>query len=369
MSKERFISREVDAASPMTHKARRLTPTASSGSIAVLKVIDLGKLSYDTPVGDYLPAFKNPVVVDRTSTLNTTFKPAQTTVTVKHLLNFSSGLFYPVIKDDLFSLPMAYTSKEVHAAADPLSEYFKILLGPLPGVPLKFEPGTDFIYGWSSDMLGFLVEKVSGQNLEQFCKTHFFDPLGMKTSFHLTPELKKRLVELSFRNENGELCKWNNQITTIEHDPSKVKLYYGGIGIYTSMRDYLKLLRHILQIKTDYPVSNPILKKETVETMFTPALTGKGSESLSTFIMMPGLQWSTALAVCTEDWPERRRKGTAFWGGWAGTEHFIDPTTGIAMVFGIQVAPTRDIESLKLKAQMEAVLYAALEPSRLPNRL
>lgn len=94
----------------------------------MLKLIDLGKLSYDTPVGDYLPAFKNPVVVDRTSTLNTTFKPAQTTVTVKHLLNFSSGLFYPVIKDDLFSLPIAYTSKEVHAAADPLSEYFKILL-------------------------------------------------------------------------------------------------------------------------------------------------------------------------------------------------------------------------------------------------
>ena len=100
------------------------------------------------------------------------------------------------------------------------------------------------VYGWSSDVLGFLVEKVSGQTLEQFwyanltnpledgcwtlssspsliSKENIFGPLGMKTSYYLTPDLHQKLVGLSFRDAEGKYNVWNDQLKIIEQDPSK----------------------------------------------------------------------------------------------------------------------------------------------------
>lgn len=96
--------------------------------LAALKLIDLGKITVDTPVGDYLPEFRNPIIVDQTSTQKTAFRPAKVVVTVKHLLNSSSGLFYPPKIGDLSSLHKGYTSKDVHQAADPVAEFFRIII-------------------------------------------------------------------------------------------------------------------------------------------------------------------------------------------------------------------------------------------------
>jgi CubicO group peptidase (beta-lactamase class C family) len=248
-----------------------------------------------------------------------------------------------------------------HAGGDPISQFFQVVIGELPALPLKFEPGTDFVYGWSADVVGFLVEKISGQTLEQFCKEHIFDPLGMTASFFLTPELKERAVNLAYRDESGILHPWADQLDIIEQDPRKVRVHLGGVGLYTSMRDYLKLLRHLMQIHDGQQVPNAILKAETVHDIFVPMLPEKGVESLSEFVMTEGTSWSTALAVCTTDLPGRRRKGSVFWGGWAGTGFFIDPTTGIAVVFGVQVAPTRDIELYRVATQLESTLYEGLK--------
>ena len=102
--------------------------------------------------------------------------------------------------------------------------------------------------------------------LIKISKENIFDPLGMKTSFLLTPDLKERAVNLAFRDSNGTLNPWANQIELIEQDPTKgmqkqtispwgvwslswsVRVFYGGAGLYSSMRDYLKLLRHLMQI-------------------------------------------------------------------------------------------------------------------------
>ena len=101
-------------------------------------------------------------------------------------------------------------------------------------------------------------------------KEYITGPLGMGSSFYLTPELKRRLVNLSFRDSAGGLNPWANQVNIIEQDPSKgglirapiscsscvsltascpsVRLHLGGVGMYSSMRDYLKILRHLMQI-------------------------------------------------------------------------------------------------------------------------
>jgi len=333
-------------------------------SLAALKLVEQGKITFDTPVADYLPQFRNPVIVDRidsTDPQKTSSKPAKTVVTLKHLLNFTSGLFYPNPIERDHNMTKGCSSKEMHLAEDPTSEFFRIITGDLPGVPLKFEPGTDFVYGWSSEVTGFLVEKVSGQTLEQFFKEHFFDPLGMKTSFFLTPDLKERAVDLAYRDAKGTLHPWANQLDIIEQDHTKVRVLLGGIGLYSSMRDYLKLLRHLLQINAGREVPNAILKAETLHSIFVPALPEKGIKSLSEFITIEGTSWSTALAVSTADSPGRRRNGSVWWGGWAGTSYFMDPKTGIAVVLGVQVAPVGDVELYKVAYQLESTLYQGLK--------
>ena len=132
--------------------------------MAALILVEQGKISLDTPVADYLPQFRNPIIVDRTDTTDpqkTSFKPAETVVTLKHLLNFTSGLFYPTEPDG--NMTKGCSSKEMHLSDDPTSEFFRIITvrllslthpflrgihvkpfykGDLPGIPLKFEPGT-----------------------------------------------------------------------------------------------------------------------------------------------------------------------------------------------------------------------------------
>jgi CubicO group peptidase (beta-lactamase class C family) len=211
--------------------------------------------------------------------------------------------------------------------------------------------------------LGFIVEKISGLTLHQFCKQHILDPLGMESSsFYLTPNLRERLVDLTFRDNGGPHQHWANQMEIIEQDPDKVRLLLGGAGIYSSMRDYLKILQHLLQIKVGYPITNPIFSRETVEQIFTPALTEQGSKSLSDFSNNPGTQWGAALAICTEDWPQRRRKGSAFWSGVLGTKGIIDPTTGIAVVFGSQLMTPQnfDLDVFNTWTRLEELIYAAI---------
>jgi len=182
-------------------------------------------------------------------------------------------------------------------------------------------------------------------------------------SFHLTPELKQRLVALAYRNEDGSLGPWTGQVNVIEQDSEKVRLHLGGVGMYSSMRDYLKLLRHILQINAGRLVPDALFKAETVHQLFVPALTNIGSEALSAMVMVPGTQWGTALAIATEDRPQRRKKGSIWWGGWAGTEHFIDSESGIAAVFGVQVVPVPDLKTVSVWSKLEALIYAALNTS------
>jgi len=328
--------------------------------LAALKLVEQGKITFDTPVGDHLPQFRNPIIVDSTDTQKTSFKPAKTVVTLKHLLTFTSGV-YTCRNPDSGRISECHCSKELHRSNDPTAEFFRIVTGDFPALPLKFEPGTDFTYGWGPDALGFLVEKISGQTMEQFCKEHFFDPLGMKTSFLLTPDLKERAVNLAFRDANGTLHPWANQIEIIEQDPTKVRAFFGAIGLYSSMRDYLKLLRHLMQIHAGRHVPDAILKAELVHGIFVPALPEKGVKSLSEFIGNEGTSWSTALGIVTTDIPGLRRKGSAGWGGWAGTGFFMDPTTGIAAVFGVQVAPSPDTEALKVILKLERTLYEGLK--------
>ncbi|KAJ7500942.1 beta-lactamase/transpeptidase-like protein [Mycena galericulata] len=341
-------------------------------TIAALQLIEQGKIQLDTPVEQVLPELANPVIVtgyDAAGKVAST-TPAKSKITFGQLLNHTSGLDYGVDGTTPASgIAIAY-SHSYKSDKDGVSTFFKILKGSLPGIPLKFEPGTDFAYGFSSDCAGFIVERLSGKSLEEYFQEYIFAPLGIKSaSFYLTPTLKERLLPLSYRTKSGQIERWNAP-SVIDHDPANVNVHFGGIGLYSSQKDYLAILRHLLQIQAG-SATNPILSLASVKALFDPTLTtAAGKVSLNTIVdavlnkylgIPPGAsQFSRALLVNTVDVPGARRKGSGSWGGWANTSYFIDPTTGVAVVFATQLAPVFDDKHGQLYGLLEKELYSSL---------
>ena len=97
-----------------------------SCQLAALKLVERGKIAFDTPVSDYLPQFRNPIIVERTTNTRekNNFRPAETVMTLRHLLTMTSGLFYPTEP----GLPKGYSSKKIHHSEDPISEFFRVII-------------------------------------------------------------------------------------------------------------------------------------------------------------------------------------------------------------------------------------------------
>ncbi|KAJ7683565.1 beta-lactamase/transpeptidase-like protein, partial [Mycena rosella] len=337
-------------------------------TIAALQLLEQGKIALDTPVEQILPELANPVIVtgtDDDGNLLTT--PAKFKITFGQLLNHTSGLDYFVdgtLPPSL--LPLSYSH---NYKGEDVSVFFKMLKGTLPGVPLKFEPGTNFAYGFSSDCAGFIVERLSGKSLEQYFQEFIFAPLGItSTSFYLTPALKERLLPLSNRNADGTI-ETLNQHSYIEQDPANVTVNFGGVGLYSSQKDYLTILRHLLQIKSGR-ATNQILTLASVNKMFEPTVPPAGGVAvnavaalLSKYLGLPAgtAQFSRGLLFNTEDVPGKRRKGSGTWGGWANTSFFVDPTTGVAAVFATQLTPASDDKYEQLFSVLEKELYSGLK--------
>ncbi|KAJ7437903.1 beta-lactamase/transpeptidase-like protein [Mycena galericulata] len=343
-------------------------------SIAALKLIEQGKIALDTPVEQVLPELANPVIV---TGYDATGMPASTTpatgkITFGQLLNHTSGLGDAVDgmpRTPVNGMHIAYTHR-YKPDTDGVSTFFKILKGSLPGIPLKFEPGSDFEYGFSSDCVGFIIERLSGKSLEHYFKEYIFAPLGVTSaSFYLTPALRDRLLPLSYRNkQSGRTIERWNAPPPIDQDSANVKVHFGGGGLYSSQKDYLSILRHLLQIKAG-TATNPILSLASVNMLFEPTLPPAGevsmntlAEFLSRYLGLPkgAAQFSRGLYINTVDVPGARRKGSGAWAGWANTSFFVDPTTGVAVVFATQLAPGFDDECEKLYALLERELYSNL---------
>ncbi|KAG6852999.1 hypothetical protein C0991_007651 [Blastosporella zonata] len=306
--------------------------TKMIASIAAFQLIEAGKLSLDTDVTEILPELANPVIVGQTPTGQAEFRTSKSVITIRHLLNHSSGLDYGpeinrVCKD---FLPTPYTT--YHAKQNPIQHFLDQRKGMFPTQPLKAEPGTDFGYGYGPDVVGFIVERITGQNLEDYFKEHIFLPLGITAaSFYLTPDLKERAVSMSYREPDGTVVPLDDQIPLTIQDPTKA-----GIAV------------------------NPILTSASVETFFQPTLHPLAAETLNDYLKMKGQQWSTALCLTTVDMPGRRRKGSAWWWGWAGSYHVIDPETGVALVFGSQLIPSPDPEAAEIWKATEEAFYGGL---------
>ena len=221
---------------------------------AAMRLVEEGKISLDDPVSKYLPAFQDLTVQQEDGSV----KPAENVMTIEHLFLMAGGLDYDMQTPALVAL--AHRKPDASTAE---------LCNEMARKPLHFEPGTHYLYSLCHDVLGAVVEVVSGMTLGAYMKKYIFDPLGMTdTGFRPTEEQKSRIVDLyRFESGSGTAEKVDNtmRLRLVPNYES------GGGGLFSKTDDYIRLVTCLAnggKTKDGYQ----LLRPETIAMMEVPRL-------------------------------------------------------------------------------------------------
>lgn len=330
---------------------RIMSQTKAITSVAIMILYEQGKLLLDEPIADFIPEFKNPVVLDKFNAQDTTFTtvPAKRNITFRDLLTHSSGIDYTDIG--------SANGKAIYAKAGIPSGlgYFDANLVNkmklLAKQPLMFQPGEKWQYGLNSDLLGALVEVISGMNLEDFFRKYIFEPLEMKdTYFNLPAEKASRLASVYTEDSLHHIIKWSHVFRHIDPDyPLMNKHYFsGGAGLSSTAYDYAVFLQMLLN--GGIYNGHRILSPRSVQLMTSGQLDFlyNGSDNF-------GLGFGITSAKSAVRNP--RSEGSFAWGGYYGTTYWADPKQHLVCLILTQHTPNTHGD---IAAKFEALVYSSL---------
>ena len=246
-----FGKRDSTQNAPMTEDAifQIASMTKPVTSVAVMQLVESGRVKLDEPAATYLPELAQLQVLEEVNAGKAKLRAPKTPPTVRQLLTHTSGFAYEFFDAKLHDYAETGGVPPIRAGDD---AYLK--------APLMFDPGSQWEYGISTDWLGKLVEKVSGQSLEEYFREHIFRPLGMTDTFFNVPaEKQARVAALHVRQADGSLAEPPPQPF------QTVKFFSGGGGLYSTASDYLRFERMLLE--GGKLGGKRVLKAETVEEM------------------------------------------------------------------------------------------------------
>ncbi|RYZ53457.1 MAG: class A beta-lactamase-related serine hydrolase [Chitinophagaceae bacterium] len=231
---------------------RIASQTKAITSIAAMMLYEEGKFLLDDPVSLYIPEFAKPVVLDKFNANDSTYTtvPAKSEITIRQLLTHTSGIGYAQIgsKEANAIYAKAGITAGIGAENGHLLATDMRKLGKLP---LLHQPGERWTYGLNSDLLGYLVELLSGTTLDEFFRTRIFEPLGMKDTYFNVPAAKHSRVANLYREENGSLQKAppgvnQNGIFQTDYPKAGTTYFSGGAGLSSTALDYAIFLQMLL---------------------------------------------------------------------------------------------------------------------------
>lgn len=331
---------------------RIMSQTKAITSLAIMQLFEQGKLDLDQKVSDFIPEFKNPTVIKEFNAKDSSFTtaPANREVTIRDLLTHTSGIDY----SDIGSAQM----KAIYAKAgvpSGLGEFKFALLDRmkiLGKLPLAHQPGEKFTYGLNTDLLGCLVEVISGETLENYFQKNIFDPMGMKdTYFNLPAEKGNRLAGVYTENEQKQVIPWEPTFRNINPNyPLAKKSYFsGGAGLSSTAYDYAIFLQMLLN-KGKYN-GKQIIGRRTAELMVSPQLN-------------PGLLGNDNFSLGFQIQSEKsanlkmRNKGSFSWGGYYGTTYWADPKENLIVLIMTQHTPN---SNGYVAGRIENIVYGSLK--------
>ncbi|WP_282949443.1 MULTISPECIES: serine hydrolase domain-containing protein [unclassified Sphingopyxis] len=296
--------------------------------IAAMILIEDGKLKLDQPIADILPAFAKMKVQNTPDGSLTDVRDATTLITVRHLLTHTAGLGYGIVQKG--PLRDAYNEQGILGGqvsrlpipglpaskpAPSLAEF----ADRLAKLPLVHEPGTQWSYSVGLDLLGRVIEVVSGQPFDLFLKARLFDPLGMKSTGFQVAAADVGRLSTNYAPFGGALLPIDPATSSIYLD--KPPIHYGGGGLVSTARDYDRFLAMLLgEGETD---GVRILKPETARLAMSNLLPA-GASTKNSFVEGEGFGAGGRVSLPTSPTGE----GVFGWGGAAGTIGFVDRKRG-----------------------------------------
>ncbi len=330
---------------------RIASQTKAIVSAGILVLYDEGKLSLDDPVSKYIPQFAHETVLDSFHMSDTTYTtvPAKRDITIKDLLTHTSGLDYPGIGSD--KMRAIYAKANIPSGLGVFDESLVEKMKALAKLPLAFQPGEQWRYGLSIDVLGAVIEVISGESLEDFLRKKIFDPLGMKdTWFNLPANEFNRLTTAYTEDSTHHIIPW--KITEgIDADYPKIKKRYfsGGAGLSSTAFDYAVFLQMIMNGGTYN--GKTILSKRITEMMLHPQLD---------FLFNGKNNFGLGFEIVTDKGSAdgSRNAGSFDWGGFFGTTYWADPKEHLICLIMTQQTPNSHYE---LSSKFEQLVYASLK--------
>jgi CubicO group peptidase (beta-lactamase class C family) len=344
--------REAAKAMPADAMFRVCSMTKPITSVAVMMLYEEGKFLLDDPVSKYLPEFKNPKVLVKPASGATYTIPATKEITIRDLLRHTSGITYQWNDD----LGPTYEKADVASGLLQFDGTIADNVRHLAALPLLFNPGDRFEYSLGVDVLGRLVEVVSGKPLDEFFRMRIFEPLGMKDTYFFPPDNKLDRLATAYTyypdkglNRFPDTPIREGSFVYSADYPSRgpKKLLSGGAGLVSTAMDYARFCQMMLD---DGKVGNTrLLSRKSVELMTHDQL-GKIATDM-------GFGLGFGVDGVKGPLTELGSVGSYNWGGFFYTGFSIDPKEQMIVIFMAQLHPAGD---LTLDRQVHELAYQAI---------
>ena len=336
---------------PMTRDTifRIYSMTKPITSVAAMQLVEQGKMELDEPVSKYLPEFKNLQVA--TAEGGAKENPDRP-MTVRDLLRHTSGLSYGFF-DPTHPVDQQYLANGVIATSSDLAATVQ----KLGKIPLKHSPGTQFEYSVSTDVLGRLIEVVSGERFDHYLQKNILDPLQMSDTHFIVPANKRDRLAAMYSDDGSGALVLADPAESLKFIDDTNQYFSGGGGLCSTIDDYLGFMKMLMNEGAGSE-GQLILKPESLNQMFTNQLTEieslpQGERHAGTPWGAKNFQFGLGFSI------EEPRVGTDYnWSGIAGTRFWVNPESGTAMIYMVQVFP---LIGHDLSEDFRGVVYEALK--------
>ncbi len=346
-----YRDREAGAAMSTDAIFRIASQTKAITSVAIMMLQEEGKLLISDPVFRYLPAFRNTTVAQPREGGGYDVVPARRPITLRHLLTHSAGIGYG-----------SGPGGDRWEAAGITGWYFghrrepvRATVDRMASLPMQAHPGEAYVYGYNTDILGAVVEAVSGQTLEAFVRERILEPLEMRdTHFYLPPQKRNRLATVyGLRGSLTRAPDGTGMEAQGEYVDGPRASFSGGAGLLSTTRDYARFLQMLLNggelngVRLLSPTTVDLMTQNHIPHLERGPGTGFG------------LGFQIRLDVGAAGEPGS--SGEYSWGGAYHSRYWVDPVENLVVVYLTQLIPAGGLDD---QAKLRALVYAAIMESR-----